>query len=135
MRDRVLIFAGLSLFLALVTYPVWQGLAARSSTAGPVLPATAAGQKCVAPRDVMRVAHMEMLMSWRDLKVRENQRTYTAADGTVYTIDLTATCLTQCHGPKEKFCDSCHAYAGVPAVNCWSCHTSPPAAPNPGELR
>jgi hypothetical protein len=126
-RDRLLIFSGLFLFVALVTFPVWQGIAAQSSTKEPAVKAAVGQKNCVAPRDRMRVAHMDLLMEWRDGKVRKQQRRYTAYDGKVYDVSLTKTCLTQCHGSKDEFCDRCHAFAGVPAPDCWGCHTSPPA--------
>ncbi|RPJ22882.1 MAG: hypothetical protein EHM35_17820 [Planctomycetaceae bacterium] len=128
MRDRVFISIGLLLFLVLVTFPMWQGIAAKSSTRGPDIKAAAGQKSCVAPTSYMRVAHMDLLMDWRDGKVREQQRRYTAFDGKVYDVNLTSTCLTQCHGSKDDFCDRCHVYAGVPAPDCWGCHTSPPAA-------
>ena len=125
MRDRVLIYCGLFLFVALATFPVWHGVAGQTSTREPEV--KRAGEKsCVAPRDYMRQAHMELLMSWRDAKVRGEARRYTARDGKVYAISLTGTCLTQCHGSKDEFCDRCHSYAGVSALNCWGCHASPP---------
>ena len=126
MRDRVLIYCGLLLFVALVTFPVWQGVAAQTSTREPEVKAVAGEKSCVAPREYMRQAHMELLMSWRDAKVRGQERRYTAYDGKVYPISLTGTCLTQCHGSKDEFCDRCHSYAGVSAPDCWGCHTSPP---------
>ncbi|MBT0651438.1 sulfate reduction electron transfer complex DsrMKJOP subunit DsrJ [Geomobilimonas luticola] len=129
MGDRPLIYGGLCLFVALVTFPVWKGVAAQSSTKGPEVKAVVDKKQCVAPRAYMREAHMELLVAWRDGKVRRQERHYTARDGTVYNVSLTGTCLTQCHGSKEKFCDSCHEYAGVSAPNCWGCHTSPPAEP------
>lgn len=129
MGDRPLIYGGLCLFVALVTFPVWKGVAAQSSTKGPEVKAVVDKKQCVAPRAYMREAHMELLMAWRDGKVRRQERHYTAHDGTVYNVSLTGTCLTQCHGSKDKFCDSCHEYAGVSAPNCWGCHTSPPAEP------
>jgi hypothetical protein len=130
MRDRLLIFCGLFLFVALVTFPVWKGVAAQTSSKGPDVKAVEGHKSCVAPREYMRAAHMELLMNWRDTRVREHQRQYNAYDGKVYTISLTKTCLTQCHGSRDKFCDRCHSYAGVPAPSCWNCHTSPPADPS-----
>lgn len=127
MRDRLLIFCGLLLFVALVTFPVWQGIAAQTSSKGPDLKAVEGQKSCVAPREYMRAAHMELLTNWRDAKVRDQQRKYTAYDGTVYNINLTKTCLTQCHGGKDKFCDKCHSYAGISVPSCWKCHISPPA--------
>ena len=127
MRDRVLICSGLCLFVALVTFPVWQGVTARSSTREPAVKAAAGAKACVAPRDYMRTAHMELLMNWRDAKVRGSERRYTAYDGKVYAVSLTKTCLQQCHGSKDEFCDKCHAFAGVTMPYCWDCHTSPQA--------
>lgn len=129
MRDRLLIYGGLFLFLALVTFPVWRGLALRTTTGGPALKAVAGERSCVAPRNYMRVAHMDLLMEWRDAKVRAQRQRYTAYDGRMYRVSLRKTCLTQCHGSKEEFCDRCHAFAGVSAPDCWGCHSSPPADP------
>ena len=132
MRDRLLIYTGLLLFVALVTFPLWQGLAARGSTKGPELKLPAGRKNCVAPIPYMREAHMDLLMKWRDAKVRGQMRRFTANDGTTYNVSLTGTCLTQCHGSREQFCDRCHAYAGVPTPTCWGCHTSPPAVADAG---
>jgi [DsrC]-trisulfide reductase subunit J len=128
MRDKVLIYAGLLLVLILLTYPVWQGLAGRTVSAGPQLPQLAKGKHCVAPVTVMKKAHMQLLMAWRQGKVRHQQDHYTAYDGTRYRVSLTGTCLAQCHGNKEDFCERCHAYAGVAPLDCWGCHTSPAKA-------
>jgi len=127
MRDRLLIFSGLFLFVALGTFPIWRGIAVQSSTNEPEVKQSVGQKSCVAPRSYMRVAHMDLLLGWRDGKVREQRRKYTAYDGKIYDVSLTRTCLMQCHGSKEKFCDRCHAYAGVSAPDCWKCHTSPPA--------
>lgn len=128
MRDRILIYAGLCFFVALVTFPVWRGVAAHSSTRGPELKAPV-GQACVAPRTTMREKHMDLLMEWRDAKVRLGERRYVAADGKSYAISLSGTCLNQCHGSKDQFCDRCHQFAGVPVPDCWGCHLSPAAEP------
>ncbi len=126
MNDRWLILGGLGLFLLLVTWPLWQGLAAGTTSAGPQLPKAKAGTVCVAPVDWMRSSHMELLMAWRDGKVRRQERTYLGSNGTSYAVSLSATCLNQCHGgDQEKFCSRCHAYAGVPAPDCWRCHVAP----------
>lgn len=126
MRERLLIFFGLFLFMALVTFPIWKGVAAQSTTTGPRLKAVEGYENCVAPLDTMRTAHMTLLKQWRDGKVRENITEHTAHDGKVYPVNLTKTCLG-CHGSKDQFCISCHSYVGVAAVDCWDCHTSPPA--------
>lgn len=132
MRDRVLIFCGLALFVSFVTYPVWHGVA--SGNREPELARVAGQSSCVAPRSFMRQSHMALLNQWRNAKVRSGQRSFAAADGTPFVISLSGTCLTQCHGSAAEFCDRCHRYAGVPAPDCWHCHTSPPAR-QPGVAR
>lgn len=129
MRDRLLIYSGLAVFLLLVTFPVWHGLAAKTPAAAPDVRRPAGQTACVATRPYMRKAHMALLMEWRDAKVRRQQREYTAPDGKVYRVSLAGTCLTQCHGSREQFCDRCHTFAGVAVPDCWKCHTSPPAVP------
>ena len=128
MRDRLLIFSGLFVFVALFTYPVWHGIAAKTSTAGPEVKLPARQKACVAPLNYMRTAHMALLIDWRDNYVRAHRRRYRAYDGQTYKVSLTNTCLTQCHGDKAQFCDRCHAYAAVSAPYCWDCHTNTPAA-------
>jgi hypothetical protein len=130
MRDRLLIFAGLGLFVVLITYPVWHGLVAGRITMEPDIAVVRGQRRCVAPRIQMRTEHMIMLMQWRDAKVRGGQRRFKAYDGTEYAIDLTATCLNRCHGGNhERFCDRCHSFAGVPTPDCWNCHAAPLVQP------
>lgn len=127
MRDKVLIFAGLALFMLLVTFPVWHGISAGSTTGEPDFRKVEGKTSCVAPRQYMRESHMELLKKWRDAKVRDSRRDYRSFDGTHYVVSLSGTCLTQCHGSADEFCARCHTYAGVPATDCWHCHTSPPS--------
>lgn len=122
MRERIFICTGLAMFLALFLYPIWSGVASGVSTAGPALSAPVGAKVCVASRQSMRAAHMQMLVAWRTGFVREQQRSYTAADGAAYNISLSKTCLGQCHGPKTEFCDRCHNYVALTAPNCWDCH-------------
>ena len=129
MRDRVWIFAGLALFVALLTTPFWYALArthAASQAPRLVMPANA--KDCVAPVAVMRAEHMKMLVDWREDVVRRNDRRYVAYDGKVYTKSLTRTCLG-CHS-KQQFCDRCHAYSGVTGPYCWDCHNDPQTVPH-----
>jgi len=121
MRDRALIFAGLFLFVAIVTCPLWWGIAARTSTQGPELK-LAEGKTCVAPADYMRASHMQFLIDWRDGKVRQHHSQYTAYNGAHYNVSLTNTCLGQCHGSKKQFCDQCHSYVAISTPSCWDCH-------------
>jgi hypothetical protein len=123
MRDRGLIIGGLTVFLALITFPFWYNLATATTSRGPepVLPATE--KNCVAPVEYMRTSHMDLLVTWREQVVRSNVRSYQAFDGKTYNMSLTKTCM-QCHTSKADFCDRCHNYAGV-TPNCWDCHIDP----------
>ena len=115
MSDRPLIFSGLSVFLALVTLPFWARTSPKLDWKRPV-----AAKKCVADTALMRRSHMEMLNAWRDRRVREGVVTEAG-----YQINLTRTCLDQCHGNKADFCDRCHNYVGLSGPNCWDCHNAP----------
>jgi nitrate reductase cytochrome c-type subunit len=137
MRDRGPIFLGLFLFVALFTFPVWRGAMARTAARQPDLPLPAGQKDCVLPAEQMRKTHMQLLIQWRDDKVRHGITTYTAYDGKKYAASLTGTCL-QCHGDQAgeaqlnsaslssspKFCDSCHQYSGVSTPYCFDCHVN-----------
>jgi hypothetical protein len=127
MRDRGAIYTGLLIFLALITFPVWHDLAARTTSRGPqpILPTQE--KQCVAPLNYMRKSHMRLLMDWRDTVVRHGAHSFKAFNGKAYTMSLTGTCLTGCHTNKADFCDRCHNYAGV-SVYCWECHVDPKLA-------
>ena len=112
MRDRELIIGGLVVFLAVITFPVWYNLAAGSTAKPPDLKLPTAEKACVAPTEYMRASHMDLLITWRDEVVREDNRTFKAFDGKSYTKSLTQTCM-KCHSSKADFCDRCHDYAGV----------------------
>ena len=121
MHDRGLIYCGLLIFLGLVTFPVWHNVAAGVNARGPnpVLPVRE--KQCVAPLEYMKTSHMNLLMNWRDVAVRTNRHDFTAFDGRHYTMNLTSTCLKQCHTTRTDFCERCHTYAAV-SVTCWNCH-------------
>lgn len=123
MRDRLWIFAGLAVFLVLITFPVWYNKAAGTTSRGPELKLPAGEKTCVAATAYMRASHMNLLLEWRDQVVRRGSRTWTAPDGKSYEMSLTGTCL-KCHSEKEQFCDRCHNYAGVTPY-CWECHVDP----------
>ncbi len=122
MRERAPIFAGILLFLGLATSPIWYNLASGQSGRRLSIQLPAKDKECVAPVAYMRTSHMKLLGEWRDRAVRDNQRTYQAYNGKIYTISLTGTCLRQCHSSRTDFCDRCHAYSGVPDPYCWDCH-------------
>ncbi len=125
MRDRMFIALGLALFLALVTYPMWHAVYAGTTAAAPDLKLPKDAKQCVAPVAYMRAAHMKLLIKWREGAVRDHQLTYKAYDGKTYRVNLSTTCLGQCHTSKEQFCDRCHQYAAVSGPYCWDCHVDP----------
>jgi hypothetical protein len=125
MRDRSLISIGVILFLVLATFPFTYNLAARTSSVGPDLKLPENEKQCVAPTEYMISSHMQLLVDWRENRVRRDIREYTAFNGKSYSIDLTGTCLTQCHTAKSEFCDRCHTYMGVGEPYCMECHIDP----------
>jgi hypothetical protein len=127
MRERILIAAGLLLFLGVFTYPVWWAAALGTRASAPELQLPQHATTCVAPVAYMRASHMQLLSSWRNDAVRQGVHKFHAADGHVYDVSLSRTCLGQCHS-KTEFCDRCHAYSGVSAPSCWQCHNDPQLA-------
>jgi len=125
MSDRPQIVAGLIVFVGLFTFPIWHARGGKPSPNAPDIKLPAQEKQCVAPVEYMRESHMDLLDSWREDVVRDNQRQFTAFNGKVYDKSLTRTCLTQCHTDKAEFCDRCHTYAGVSGPYCWDCHVQP----------
>jgi hypothetical protein len=125
MRDHVLIYGGLVVFLGLITFPIYYNVAAGTTSEPPQLQLPTAEKQCVAPIEYMKESHMKLLFQWRDDRVRRNIRTYISQDGKPYTISLTGTCLSNCHTSKADFCDRCHTYVGIQAPNCMDCHVDP----------
>ncbi|MBI4677148.1 MAG: sulfate reduction electron transfer complex DsrMKJOP subunit DsrJ [Elusimicrobia bacterium] len=123
MHDTGKILAGLAVFLALATSPLWYASLARSSAAAPRLDLPAAERRCVLPREVIRASHMQLLDEWRTQVVRDGQRDYVTPDGRRFDKSLTRTCL-KCHSNEKNFCSRCHDYAGAKPV-CWNCHVKP----------
>jgi hypothetical protein len=119
MRDGLRIAAGLGLFVAVALAPVWQRAAsARAPRPAPRI--ARPGTRCVAPPEVMRASHMQLLDGWRDAVVRGAGRTARAADGRPVTRSVSGTCL-ECHPNQREFCDTCHGDLAVQPV-CWECH-------------
>lgn len=76
--------------------------------------------QCVAPVDVMRRSHMDLLRHQRDKTLRQGER------GAKYSLNA---CI-DCHaskgngsvlGNKENFCEGCHSYVAV-KLDCFECH-------------
>lgn len=125
MRDRIFIYTGLCLFLFLATFPFTYNLASGQTSEGPEIKLPDQQKQCVEPTAEMKSSHMQLLLNWRENRVRRDVRTYVAFNGEQYTISLTQTCLTQCHTSKADFCDRCHSYAGVQGPYCMDCHVDP----------
>ena len=123
MHDAGKILAGLVVFLALVTTPLWYHSVTGTVTAPPELEYPAGEDKCVADKEYMTSFHMDLLNEWRDDVVRRNDRVHKGLDGIEYDKSLSRTCMN-CHVNKDKFCDRCHDYAGVKPY-CWDCHLEP----------
>jgi len=121
MHDAGKIMAGLVVFLAIVTAPMWYQLAKGEEPGPPELKIATGNQRCVAPTPYMRTNHMNLLDEWRDEAVRSGERTHVGPDGTAYEKSFSVTCLSSCHSSKEEFCDRCHEYVGARPY-CWDCH-------------
>jgi hypothetical protein len=132
MRDRIFIYTGLCLFLALAAFPFSYNLAAGRNSRGPEVKLPEREKRCVEPVDYMRRSHMKLLMKWREDRVRNDIRSYKASDGKLYKASLTGTCLAQCHGSKSEFCDRCHSYSGVQGPYCADCHLDAPKTQRSG---
>ena len=120
MNEKILIFAGLSIFLLGVTFPFWQSVEPENL---PKVAMEIKGDQCVAPAAYMRKNHMLLLNTWRDSVVRDGERFHIMPDGSRVEKSLTKTCLG-CHVSKKQFCEECHTYASVKPY-CWECHIVP----------
>jgi len=123
MRDRGAILAGLIVFLALITFPIWYNLATTEPAAPPELKLPPEGGRCVEETAWMRTDHMQLLNEWRDEAVRANDRIHTSSDGRRFYKSLSGTCMS-CHVEKAAFCDRCHNYVAATPY-CWDCHVEP----------
>jgi hypothetical protein len=126
MYNKRFIIPGLAIFVLIVTFPLWfNAFSKASAVPKPELPP--GGEKqCVASIPEMRANHMVMLNEWRDAVLRNGDRVAVTVNGKEYRKGLQTACM-DCHSNKEKFCDSCHAYASV-TPKCWDCHLTPALA-------
>ena len=120
MNEKILILAGLSIFLLGVTFPFWQSVEPEDL---PKVAMETKGDQCVAPAAYMRKNHMLLLNTWRDSVVRDGERFHIMPDGSRGEKSLTKTCLG-CHVSKKQFCEECHTYASVKPY-CGGCHVVP----------
>jgi hypothetical protein len=110
----------LTLLAALWSWPL-------SADRGPVIPPAATGEQCVAPADIMRRDHMDLL---------NHQRDETVIDGNRSNPFSLIGCVN-CHASRDdagqavridaegQFCQSCHAFAAV-RIDCFTCHAAVP---------
>ena len=125
MSDRKLIIAGIVIFFALFTFPLWFNLGKAAPVPELVLTDKAKTAKdCVMPIDYMRANHMQVLDLWRHQVVRNGQKVFVNTDGKEFNMSLSNSCL-DCHSNKADFCDKCHNYASVTPY-CWDCHIDNP---------
>ena len=124
MHDAGKVLAGLVVFLAIATSPMWYFAVSGAEAKAPELNIAAESKQCLAPTPYMRAFHMDMLNDWRDEAVRTSDTTYVGLDGKTYEKSLAGTCLGDCHANKDQFCDRCHEYVGAEPF-CWDCHGSP----------
>ena len=120
MRDAGKVVGGLVIVAAVLAGPLWFGWARGEKLA--TLPKVTVDESCVEPTPTIRKNHPALLTSWRERVVRQGDRVHEKADGRAVRISLTETCLG-CHGNATRFCDSCHAQAGV-TLSCWQCHAA-----------
>jgi len=122
--DARKILPGLVLFVLVLAWPAIYTAALGTGRDRPVLEMVTAEKQCLESTDFMRRQHMTLLKNdWRETVVRKGARDYAAADGKVYPMSLTKTCLG-CHPNKANFCDRCHNYVAVKPA-CWNCHIVP----------
>ncbi len=125
MKDKNKILAGLVIFIVAITFPFWFNMG--KAAPAPELELTAkakAAKTCVMPTAYMTAEHMQLLDVWRHNVVRSGERMFVNAEGKLFNMSLSNTCL-DCHSNKEKFCDRCHDYASVRPY-CWDCHIDKP---------
>jgi cytochrome c len=123
MRDTGTVVAGLVVFLAVVTSPVWYHSVKGEESAPLELKTPSDSEECVAPVEYMRAFHMDLLNDWRDEAVRDGDRIHIGPSGKVYEKSLTGGCIG-CHSERKEFCGRCHEYVGADPY-CWDCHGDP----------
>ena len=123
MYDAGKVITGIIIFLVLVTFPIWFNIASGEAAYTPDPTIATPAEQCVESLEYMKRNHMDMLDEWRDIVVRDAQRTFVAPDGKTYEMSLSNTCM-KCHSNKTEFCDKCHSYVAVDPY-CWECHIEP----------
>ncbi len=128
MADKIKIFVGLIVFLALAAFPIWYALGITKDAPTLDFPSDLElphkrYSQCVKDKDYMIANHMDILDRWRDEVVRQGDNNTIEIDGKEYEKSLTKGCM-HCHTSRENFCAKCHDYADV-QLTCWDCHLEP----------
>ena len=132
MSDKGKAIIGLFFLLILFLSPVLYSLAGGGDGPRPELVMPVGETNCVELKEYMTANHMNLLNKWRDMVVRDGEKTYTSKEfGTTHEMSLTGTCLG-CHTDRETFCNRCHDYTDVNPY-CWDCHIETKEVVNNGE--
>ncbi len=127
---------GVARWLATALLVVGTAVAAQAAAQGRVpLPRFSVDKNttCVAPPEVMRRSHMDMLKHRRDRTVHQGIR----------GGDESLNRCIECHarttngvaiGAPDAFCQSCHDYVGV-RLDCFECHQGKLGVANSAEKR
>jgi len=77
--------------------------------------------RCIAPNDVMRRTHMNLLKHQRDRTLRQGIR------GEKASLNACVACHASKTGGSvlgtDGFCQSCHSYAAI-KLDCFECHSA-----------
>lgn len=116
----------LRMLLVMLTVILLGSNAAMAEVPSPTIPKGNA-EKCVLPKDEMRVNHMDKILHQRDKTMYKGIR----------TEQFSLKKCINCHTVKDEsgkvvtykderhFCNSCHTYAAV-KIDCFDCHASTP---------
>ncbi len=122
MRHRLAVSLGLVLLIAASAVLAREP---QGRTPTPAIEPAKAGTQCVAPPEVMRREHPNLLKHQRDVTVHRGVRQ--ARDSLQGCVGCHASAATgSVAQAKTDFCSSCHAYAAV-QIDCFECHASRPA--------
>ncbi|WP_027187530.1 sulfate reduction electron transfer complex DsrMKJOP subunit DsrJ [Desulfovibrio cuneatus] len=122
MYNAKYIWPGIVIFIVLFSMPFWMNTGQEQYTR-PQLALPAGEKECVEPAEWMRANHMQLLNTWRDMALREEQRVYVSSSGKQWEVSLQNTCM-KCHSNYVEFCDKCHVSNSV-SPYCWDCHVLP----------
>ncbi len=117
--------------LLLLMALLWGGPAQAAGDSVPLPdPPAGKGEKCVAPTEIMRRDHPDLLSHQRDETVRAGIRTrqFSLKECVACHAVADADGIAVAYDDPAHFCRVCHDYAAV-RIDCFECHASKPAAP------